>query len=75
MRDSNSKVNLQALQTMARMVPILRDSMSSIVNLSVQTIAANLASKNQEILSAASSLLDSLMDNLGKMSLCGGFVQ
>ena len=66
LKDSNAKVNLYALQVMLDVTPILSDSMGSVINLTTQTVASNLSSKNREIHQTATEVLDAFMDNIGK---------
>ena len=65
MKDSNAKVNLYALQVMLDITPILSDAMGGVLNLTIQTVASNLSSKNKDIHNTASDTLDAFMDNIG----------
>ncbi|KAI8785321.1 TOG array regulator of axonemal microtubules protein 1 [Biomphalaria glabrata] len=62
--DSNSKVNLYALKVMLDVVPLIKDSMGSVISLTVSAVAPNLSSKNKEIYSTAAEIMDALIDNL-----------
>uniref|UniRef100_A0A2C9KUR5 TOG domain-containing protein n=1 Tax=Biomphalaria glabrata TaxID=6526 RepID=A0A2C9KUR5_BIOGL len=64
--DSNSKVNLYALKVMLDVVPLIKDSMGSVISLTVSAVAPNLSSKNKEIYSTAAEIMDALIDNLGE---------
>ena len=59
-------MNLYALQVMLDVTPILSDSMGSVINLTTQTVASNLSSKNKDIHQTASEVLDAFMDNIGQ---------
>lgn len=65
-QDSNSKVNLFALQAMRDVAPLLADHMASVTPLTVKAVAANLASKNPEIHDTAKDVLDTFTDSLGR---------
>ena len=65
-KDSNSKVNLQALQVMVELIPVLKDYFNNVATFTIQTITANLSSKNRDINDAAVLALDALMEHLGK---------
>eukprot|EP00794_Sanderia_malayensis_P020059 gene20059-22028_t len=65
--DSNSKVNLQALQTMNKSIPILRDALSPMISMLMQALTSCVASKNNSIYNSAMEVLVSLtkyVDNL-----------
>lgn len=65
--DSNSKVNLFALQALEQMLPVLRDlQLGPVMSVMIQNTAGNLASKNQEIARTASRLLDAFINQLGE---------
>ncbi len=66
LKDSNSKVNLLALQVMLDVTPVLSDSLGGVINLTSQTVAQNLSSKNRDIHQTASEVLDAFMDNIGE---------
>ena len=65
-KDSNSKVNLQALQVMVELIPVLKDYFNNVATFTIQTITANLSSKNRDINDAAVLALDALMEHLGR---------
>ena len=69
LKDSNAKVNLYALQVMLDVTPILCDSMGGVINLTTQTVASNLSSKNTSIHETAEHVLDAFIDNFGKLCL------
>ena len=59
-------MNLYALQVILDVTPILSDSMGSVINLTTQTVASNLSSKNRDIHQTATEVLDAFMDNIGQ---------
>lgn len=67
LKDSNSKVNLLALQVLHSLTPVLCDYFATVTNLTIQTVASNLSSKNKEIYDSAAACLDAFMEHLGKM--------
>ncbi|XP_069064723.1 TOG array regulator of axonemal microtubules protein 1 isoform X2 [Pleurodeles waltl] len=65
LHDSNSKVNLLALETMQKIIPLLKDSLSAVVNILFPAIVDNnLNSKNHSIYSAASNVVQALITYL-----------
>lgn len=66
LQDSNSKVNLFALQSMRDIAPLISEYMHSVMTYTMKAIVANLASKNQDILETAKDVLDVLTDTVGK---------
>jgi len=64
--DMNSKVVLKALNTMHQLVPILGDTLSSVINSALPIIAQNIASKNREISQVASDIIDTAIEYIGK---------
>ncbi|KAL1790579.1 FAM179B isoform X2 [Sigmodon hispidus] len=61
LHDSNSKVNLVALETMHKMIPLLRDNLSPIINMLIPAIVDNnLNSKNPGIYAAATNVVHAL---------------
>lgn len=70
LHDSNSKVNLVALETMHKMIPLLRDNLSPIINMLIPAIVDNnLNSKNPGIYAAATNVVQALSQHVGKKSL------
>jgi len=66
-KDSNSKVALHALDTLASILVDVKQEISlASLTLLVQNTAAGLASKNAEMYKKASNLLDAFINNLGK---------
>nr|XP_017525746.2 TOG array regulator of axonemal microtubules protein 1 isoform X3 [Manis javanica] len=69
LHDSNSKVNLVALETMHKMIPLLRDNLSPIINMLIPAIVDNnLNSKNPGIYAAATNVVQALIQHVGKKS-------
>ncbi|KAI0219092.1 TOG array regulator of axonemal microtubules protein 1 [Lamellibrachia satsuma] len=64
LKDSNSKVNVQALQVMSQLTRPLCEYMNNVINLTVPTVSSNLSSKNKDILQAATTVLDSFIEYL-----------
>ena len=65
LRDSNSKVNLFALQMLVELTPVLREHFNQIAAFTIGQVTANLSSKNREIYETAASALDAFMEHLG----------
>lgn len=64
LQDPNSKVNLYALQVMLQIIPILNNTLGSVINMLVGNVSPNLSSKNREIVQAALDIIDALLENL-----------
>ncbi|XP_055217838.1 TOG array regulator of axonemal microtubules protein 1 isoform X4 [Gorilla gorilla gorilla] len=65
LHDSNSKVNLVALETMHKMIPLLRDHLSPIINMLIPAIVDNnLNSKNPGIYAAATNVVQALSQHV-----------
>ncbi|CAF3644622.1 unnamed protein product [Adineta steineri] len=69
--DTNSKVVLKALNTMHQLVPILGDSLSSVINSTLPVVAQNIASNNREISQIASDIIDTTIEYID----CGVLLQ
>lgn len=66
LQESNSKVNLYALESLQKIIHLLKDNLSQVVNILVPAVVDNhLNSKNNAISSAAIGTLDALIVNLG----------
>lgn len=66
LQESNSKVNLYALESLQKIIHLLKDNLSQVVNILVPAIVDNhLNSKNNAIYSAAIGTLNALLVNLG----------
>lgn len=66
LQESNSKVNLYALESLQKIIHLLKDNLSQVVNILVPAIVDNhLNSKNNAIYSAAVGAINALISNLG----------
>ncbi|XP_019480339.1 PREDICTED: crescerin-1 isoform X2 [Hipposideros armiger] len=74
LHDSNSKVNLVALETMHKMIPLLRDSLSPVINMLIPAIVDNnLNSKNPGIYAAATNVIQALSQHVDNYLLLQPF--
>ncbi|XP_075963729.1 TOG array regulator of axonemal microtubules protein 1 isoform X1 [Anarhichas minor] len=74
LQESNSKVNLYALQSLQKIIHLLKDNLSQVVNILVPAIMDNhLNSKNNAIYSAAIGAIDALISNLDNILLLQPF--
>ncbi|XP_063507649.1 TOG array regulator of axonemal microtubules protein 1 isoform X3 [Pongo pygmaeus] len=74
LHDSNSKVNLVALETMHKMIPLLRDHLSPIINMLIPAIVDNnLNSKNPGIYAAATNVVQALSQHVDNYLLLQPF--
>uniref|UniRef100_A0A3B5LR96 TOG array regulator of axonemal microtubules 1 n=1 Tax=Xiphophorus couchianus TaxID=32473 RepID=A0A3B5LR96_9TELE len=74
LQESNSKVNLYALESLQKITHLLKDSLSQVVNILVPAIVDNhLNSKNNAIYSAAIGALNALIFNLDNILLLQPF--
>lgn len=65
LHDSNSKVNQVALEAMHRMIPLLKDNLSPVINMLIPAIVDNnLNSKNPGIYAAATNVIQALCQHL-----------
>ncbi|XP_077408053.1 TOG array regulator of axonemal microtubules protein 1 isoform X2 [Vanacampus margaritifer] len=65
LQEANSKVNQYALESLQKIIPLMRDNLSQVVNMLVPAIVDNhLNSKNNAIYSAAIGTVDALIGNL-----------
>lgn len=71
LHDSNVKLNLYALQVLHIITPSIARPLASsaVLNLTVQTVISNLASKNEEIFTTTSAVLDGFENSIGEMFL------
>lgn len=66
LQESNSKVNLYALESLQKIIHSLKDNLSQVVNILVPAIVDNhLNSKNNAVYSAAIGAINALISNLG----------
>ncbi|KAL1783703.1 FAM179A isoform X4 [Sigmodon hispidus] len=73
LQDSNKKVNQWALESLAQMLPILKESTHPMLLSLIIAVADNLNSKNSGISTAASTVLDAMMDSLDHLCLLQAF--
>ncbi|NXU38630.1 TGRM1 protein, partial [Drymodes brunneopygia] len=65
LHDSNSKVNQVALEAMHKMIPLLKDHLSPVINMLIPAIVDNnLNSKNPGIYAAATNVIQALCQHL-----------
>ncbi|XP_053801157.1 TOG array regulator of axonemal microtubules protein 1 isoform X2 [Vidua chalybeata] len=65
LHDSNSKVNQVALEAMHKMIPLLKDNLSPVINMLIPAIVDNnLNSKNPGIYAAATNVIQALCQHL-----------
>uniref|UniRef100_A0A8C5NNR2 TOG array regulator of axonemal microtubules 1 n=1 Tax=Junco hyemalis TaxID=40217 RepID=A0A8C5NNR2_JUNHY len=65
LHDSNSKVTQVALEAMHRMIPLLKDNLSPVINMLIPAIVDNnLNSKNPGIYAAATNVIQALCQHL-----------
>uniref|UniRef100_A0A3B4ABB5 TOG domain-containing protein n=1 Tax=Periophthalmus magnuspinnatus TaxID=409849 RepID=A0A3B4ABB5_9GOBI len=70
LQESNSKVNLYALESLQKIIPLLKDNLSQVVNILVPAIVDNhLNSKNNAVYIAAIGALNALILNLDNVLL------
>ncbi|XP_077885587.1 TOG array regulator of axonemal microtubules protein 2 isoform X4 [Ictidomys tridecemlineatus] len=65
LQDSNKKVNQWALESLAKMIPLLKHSVHPMLLSLITATADNLNSKNSGICTAAAAVLDAMMESLG----------
>ncbi|XP_045367727.2 TOG array regulator of axonemal microtubules protein 2 isoform X1 [Camelus bactrianus] len=73
LQDSNKKVNQLALECLAKMVPLLRDSLHPMLLSIIIAVADNLNSKNSGVYAAAVMVLDAMIESLDKLGLLQAF--
>ncbi|XP_039597168.1 TOG array regulator of axonemal microtubules protein 1 [Polypterus senegalus] len=74
LHDPNSKVNLLALESMQKIIILLKDNLGQVIHLVVPAVVDNnLNSKNNGIYIAANSVLQCLVDNIDKTLLLQPF--
>jgi hypothetical protein len=67
LQDSSSKVNLVALETRSKMIPLLRDNLSPITNMLIpETVDSNLNSKNPIIYATTTNVVLAVSQQVGK---------
>ncbi|XP_037602306.1 TOG array regulator of axonemal microtubules protein 1 isoform X1 [Sebastes umbrosus] len=74
LQESNSKVNLYALESLQKIIHSLKDNLSQVVNILVPAIVDNhLNSKNNAVYSAAIGAINALISNLDNILLLQPF--
>ncbi|XP_023258521.1 TOG array regulator of axonemal microtubules protein 1 isoform X1 [Seriola lalandi dorsalis] len=74
LQESNSKVNLYALESLQKIIHLMKDNLSQVVNILVPAIVDNhLNSKNNAIYSAAIGAINALILNLDNILLLQPF--
>nr|XP_033809262.1 TOG array regulator of axonemal microtubules protein 1 isoform X4 [Geotrypetes seraphini] len=74
LHDPNSKVNLVALETMQKIIPLLKDNLSAVINMLIPAIVDNnLNSKTPGIYAAATNVIEALTEHLDNYVLLQPF--
>uniref|UniRef100_A0A8C9UM91 TOG array regulator of axonemal microtubules 2 n=1 Tax=Spermophilus dauricus TaxID=99837 RepID=A0A8C9UM91_SPEDA len=73
LQDSNKKVNQWALESLAKMIPLLKHSVHPMLLSLITVTADNLNSKNSGICTAAAAVLDAMMESLDHLCLLPAF--
>ncbi|XP_050811978.1 TOG array regulator of axonemal microtubules protein 1 [Gopherus flavomarginatus] len=74
LHDSNSKVNQVALETMYKMIPLLKENLSPVINMLIPAMVDNnLNSKNPGIYAAATNVIQALCQHLDNYLLLQPF--
>ncbi|XP_019590822.2 TOG array regulator of axonemal microtubules protein 2 [Rhinolophus sinicus] len=73
LQDANKKVNQWALEALAKMVPLVRESLHPMLLSVLIAVADNLNSKNSGIYAAAVTALDAMIDSLDNLCLLQAF--
>ncbi|XP_009070563.1 PREDICTED: protein FAM179B-like, partial [Acanthisitta chloris] len=74
LHDSNSKVNQVALETMHKMIPLLKDNLAPVINMLIPAMVDNnLNSKNPGIYAAATNVIQALCQHLDNSLLLQPF--
>lgn len=74
LQESNSKVNLYALESLQKIIHLLKDNLSQVINILVPAIVDNhLNSKNNAVYAAAIGAINALMSNLDNILLLQPF--
>ncbi|XP_062974582.1 TOG array regulator of axonemal microtubules protein 1 [Elgaria multicarinata webbii] len=74
LHDSNSKVNQVALETMHRLIPLLKEKLSPVINMLIPALVDNnLNSKNPGIYAAATNVIQALCQHLDNYLLLQPF--
>ncbi|XP_072623511.1 TOG array regulator of axonemal microtubules protein 2 isoform X2 [Vulpes vulpes] len=73
LQDSNKKVNQWALESLAKMIPLLKESLHPMLLSIIIAVADNLNSKNSGIYAAAVTALDAMIESLDNLCLLQAF--
>ncbi|XP_024901428.1 TOG array regulator of axonemal microtubules protein 2 isoform X3 [Pteropus alecto] len=73
LQDANKKVNQWALESLAKMIPLLRESLHPMLLSVIIAVADNLNSKNSGIYAAAVTALDAMIESLDNLCLLQAF--
>lgn len=73
LQDANKKVNQWALESLAKMIPLLRESLHPMLLSIIIAVADNLNSKNSGIYAAAVTALDAMIESLDNLCLLQAF--
>ncbi|XP_049760101.1 TOG array regulator of axonemal microtubules protein 2 [Elephas maximus indicus] len=73
LQDSNKKVNQCALESLAKMIPLLKESLHPMLLSIIVALADNLNSKNSGIYAAAAAALDAMIESLDNLCLLQAF--
>ncbi|XP_035556341.2 TOG array regulator of axonemal microtubules protein 2 isoform X2 [Canis lupus dingo] len=73
LQDSNKKVNQWALESLAKMIPLLKESLHPMLLSIIIAVADNLNSKNAGIYAAAVTALDAMIESLDNLCLLQAF--
>ncbi|XP_077630238.1 TOG array regulator of axonemal microtubules protein 2 isoform X3 [Crocuta crocuta] len=73
LQDSNKKVNQWALESLAKMIPLLKESLHPMLLSIIIAVADNLNSKNSGIYTAAAAALDAMIESLDNLCLLQAF--
>ncbi|XP_069350966.1 TOG array regulator of axonemal microtubules protein 2 isoform X3 [Eulemur rufifrons] len=73
LQDSNKKVNQWALESLAKMIPLLKDSLQPMLLSITIAVADNLNSKSSGIYAAAATALDTMIESLDNLCLLQAF--
>nr|XP_012330891.1 TOG array regulator of axonemal microtubules protein 2 isoform X2 [Aotus nancymaae] len=73
LQDSNKKVNQWALESLAKMIPLLKESLHPMLLSIIIAVADNLNSKNSGIYAAAVDVLDAMVESLDNLCLLPAF--
>uniref|UniRef100_A0A2K6FBU8 TOG array regulator of axonemal microtubules 2 n=1 Tax=Propithecus coquereli TaxID=379532 RepID=A0A2K6FBU8_PROCO len=73
LQDSNKKVNQWALESLVKMIPLLRDSLQPMLLSIIIAVADNLNSKSSGIYAATATVLDAMIESLDNLCLLQAF--